>query len=243
MNKGFTLVELAIVMIIIGLLIGGILKGTEMIENAKISATMSQLKAYQAALLTYRDTYSGAPGDMRNATSRIPGCTAATLCLDGDGNSIIGAVFTNSGWNQDQSGAGFPNEETTQFWKHLVLADLITGITTDANPANPAWGETHPAGKVGGGWHVFTDTGSASGISLRLQNPVTGTPVNTSTGGLNVLSPLRAYQLDRKMDDGSANSGSMWSMPRNGLCANGGDYLSQERQKNCASHFQIDGGG
>ena len=73
-EQGFTLVELAIVMIIIGLLIGGVLKGQQLIENAKVTATISQIKGFQAALNSFRDTYSAMPGDMRNATTRLSGC-------------------------------------------------------------------------------------------------------------------------------------------------------------------------
>ena len=60
---GFTLVELAIVMVIIGLLIGGILKGQELIKNAAISATAAQIKAFESAFVTFEDIYQAKPGD------------------------------------------------------------------------------------------------------------------------------------------------------------------------------------
>ena len=74
-TSGFTLVELAIVMTIIGLLIAGILKGQQLIENARVAATVSQIRAYEAALTTFRDTYGALPGDILNANDKIPGCS------------------------------------------------------------------------------------------------------------------------------------------------------------------------
>lgn len=61
--KGFTLVELAIVMTIIGLLIGGVIKGQQLMENAKVSAFIKQTSGYEAALQGFRDIYNYPPGD------------------------------------------------------------------------------------------------------------------------------------------------------------------------------------
>ena len=91
---GFTLVELAIVMIIIGLLIGGILKGQELINNARVSSSVTQIKGAEAAINTFRDKYAALPGDIANAAARLPNCGA--VCASAPvaptlGNGFIGA--------------------------------------------------------------------------------------------------------------------------------------------------------
>ena len=75
-QAGFTLVELAIVMIIIGLLIAGVLKGQQLITNAQIAATVAQVKAFDAATTSFKDMYAAMPGDMSTAASlaRLPNC-------------------------------------------------------------------------------------------------------------------------------------------------------------------------
>src|SRR3989338_6112219 len=73
-QKGFTLVELAIVITIIGLLIGAVLKGQKILENARVSATITQVSSIDAAAKTFYDTYGGLPGDLANAPTRLPNC-------------------------------------------------------------------------------------------------------------------------------------------------------------------------
>ena len=90
-NAGFTLVELAIVMTVIGLLIGGVLKGQEMMRNAQMTATVKRVQSFQAALSTFEDIYKALPGDFIAAQSRLPNCTAANHCYNGNGNYVLGA--------------------------------------------------------------------------------------------------------------------------------------------------------
>jgi prepilin-type N-terminal cleavage/methylation domain-containing protein len=163
--KGFTLVELAIVITIIGLLIGGILKGQEMIQNARVTATIAQINGYTAALETYRDRFDTFPGDTSFAMTRLPGCSAATFCVNGNGDGRVGVFGTGwSGITISQAGtATLPQQETVHFWKHLALADLISGVNPAANPAVPAWGQTHPAGAFGGGIHIAHSNYTAQG--------------------------------------------------------------------------------
>jgi prepilin-type N-terminal cleavage/methylation domain-containing protein len=243
-QNGFTLVELAIVLMIIGLLIGGILRGQELLDNARISGTIQQVKAYQGAMVTFRDAYSNLPGDMVLATSRIPGCTAANYCGNGDGNGIIGNFITGSvGYDGDQAGtAAAPKVETSYFWKHLALAHLISGVDPSINPATPSWGKTQPSAKIGGGFVLFysnTVGDWGTGHILKLQSG----PRFGGDRGTSPLSPIKARQIDQKMDDGLPNLGRVEADSASSGCDDesnaNGPYLQTE-EKNCVMYFNIE---
>ena len=112
-QAGFTLIEIAIVLVIIGLLLGGVLKGQEMMTNAKIKRTSNDFNGVSAAIYSYLDRYSAFPGDDPNANQRWGGAT-----VSGDGNGIIaGTCF----------GAG----ESRQMWDHLRQSGLVAGAGTN----------------------------------------------------------------------------------------------------------------
>lgn len=211
-EKGFTLVELAIVMTIIGLLIGGILKGQAMIENARISGHIAQTQSYTAAIATFRDVNSSLPGDFSNATRRLPGCTAANNCVNGDDSGTIGTSYSGLGWGLTFGGL---DEENAQFWKHLALADLISGIDT-SNNTTPEFGKTHPTSKYGGGFHIIhylkDPLTSAVGHVLHTSNSPLITHTWAGATGRSVFSPSVAAKIDRKIDDGGSITGYVQSV-------------------------------
>lgn len=235
-QSGFTLVELAVVMMIIGLLIGGVLKGQELIENARITSVISQVKAYESATTTFRDTYDSLPGDMPTATTRLAGCTGT--CANGNGNSIIGNA---GGLGTNQSAVA---NEPSQFWRHLMLSDLITGVTMTAGET--AFGESHPAARLGGGFTVGHANGGAVGDSDRgavgtfvaLQNQPDAVPATAA--GANPLSPIRAAQIDRRLDNGNPTTGSVIGDGVAATCE-GATYDSTVDSKDCNLFFQIQG--
>ena len=175
-QRGFTLVELAIVMTIIGLLIGGILKGQELMQNARVTATIAQVRSYEAATTTFRDSFAAIPGDMNNASTRITGCDvscnpcatgpACTAPSPGAGDSMVGSpVWASTLAWASQTPASMvttgaqtaPGAETVLFWRHLSLADLIAGISSSANIA---WADSHPQARIGGGFIVGMGNGT-----------------------------------------------------------------------------------
>lgn len=207
-ENGFTLVELAIVLMIIGLLIGGVLRGQELVKNARVSALIKQVTSYDAAINTFLDSYGAYPGDMSKARARLPGCTDDNSCLNGDADGMVGgrlAPWDNSGYTV--------NTEPVQFWKHLALSHMVTGI--DPAASLPAWGKTQPYSPFAGGFSVvesYASSGSTGGLLLRLHGCLDCS--NVELGGTvgdvgGSVSPAVAYQIDRKMDDGIPNSGSV----------------------------------
>lgn len=109
-QRGFTLVEIAIVLVIIGLLLGGVLKGQEMVTNAKIRRVADDFNNVSAAVLSYQDRYAQLPGDDNQANTHVGG-------TNGNGNGQINGYWAT----------GTATLESRQIWDHLRRATLITG--------------------------------------------------------------------------------------------------------------------
>jgi len=124
-SKGFTLIEIAIVLVIIGLLLGGVLKGQEMITSAKLNRVTSDFEGLAAAIYAYQDRYRSLAGDDSNAASRW-----GASVTSGSGNGVL-----SGGWRSTRN-----TDESRLFWQHLRNANLIpgsaTGVTSFAQPNN-----------------------------------------------------------------------------------------------------------
>ena len=233
-EAGFTLVELAIVMIIIGLLIGGILKGQELVANAQVTATIAQIKGIDGALSTFRDKYSALPGDMNNPGDRLRDC-AGDCDTDGDRNGRI-----------DEPGLGLapgPADEGLVAFRHMAAADLITGVQIDGEEF---FGEALPEAKMGGGfWLGFTADGQAEEIAaaevMRAGHYLVYNGVVEDVGEDAGITAAQAGQVDRKMDDGDPVGGSTRAPDSNG-CRNANDnYNENDDGAACSLYIRVQG--
>jgi prepilin-type N-terminal cleavage/methylation domain-containing protein len=182
-QKGFTLVEIAIVLVIIGLLLGGILKGQEMITQAKIKNVIADFSGVSAAYHGYQDRYRAIPGDdpgaSRWATGRI-----------GDGNGIVGGTYNNA----CPAGSGQPAAGTAEsclFWHDLRLAGFVAGS-----------GAQQPFNAVTGLLGVQTGNGAAPPVAAL------GGFVSLIICSANLPDKI-AVAVDTQMDDSDSRTGTV----------------------------------
>ncbi len=248
-NSAFSLVELSIVLVILGLLTGGILAGQSLIRAAELRSIVSEYQRYAAATNSFRDKYMGYPGDVREATRFWNRLVNAAHCptntnpatavgtpgaCDGNGDGQIGTASGNS-----QSG------EELQFWRQLALAGLIegsyTGITGTAGEISS--GTNLPSGKLSGtGWRIYQYT-IIPGTAFNLTNygaVMHGALNNTFNG---VLRAEEMWNIDTKLDDGKPARGKVVVRPFAG-CTSAtlnseldADYAVSGTSTNCTPLF------
>ena len=208
-QSGFTLIEIAIVMVIIGLLLGGVLKGQSMINSAKVRSLNNKIDGISAAWFAFQDRYRALPGDMIGANA------AAQI-----GNGILAA--------QGGDGFGTVNTgiESGFLWLHLAGAGFISGSYSGAAAPGPA-GNVYecPTGSLG----VCPDNGFGLGMEISFSAvsfPAPAAAANTLYTGSNIPVVLAA-ELDRKIDDGIPITGAVRGGASNGAlpaCVAGGIY-------------------
>lgn len=124
-QSGFTLVEVTIVLMVVGLLLGSTLKGQSVVENAKIKRIAWDAAAFGHAIDTYRELYQALPGDDPYASQRWPGAG------NGNGDGVLHGM-----WIPQK-----PQEETRLLWSHLRYARLLPGLGSDTTlPLHPLGG-------------------------------------------------------------------------------------------------------
>lgn len=180
-ERGFTLVEIAVVLVIIGLLLGGVLKGQELINSAKVKNLAQDFRTIPLFVYGYQDKFRALPGDDAGAVAHL--CDSGVSCTtNGNGDGVI-----DGNWYDTQDS----KSEAFYFWQHVRLANLASGTTTATD------GNYLPRNADGG--HIGIQSGRNAPLGLK------GTYVVCSAGVLGKY----VKQLDVTMDDGDAATGSM----------------------------------
>ena len=210
MQRGFSLVELSIVLVILGLLVGGVLSGQSLIRASELRAVTTEIARYQTAVYTFRDKYFAIPGDMPNATSfwgnadtgANGGECAAPLTDAGTGTQTC---------NGNGSGMFDTPSEERRVWQHLASAGLIEGSYSGVGALMVA-GVNVPTSKLTNNSYRYLGEvplygKTAAGNALRVGRISSGYFGNDE----GVLKAEEAWNIDKKQDDGLADSGKLFA--------------------------------
>jgi len=225
-QQGFTLIEIAIVLVIIGLLLGGILKGQELINSARVRNIASQLEGIKIAYLAFQDRYRALPGDMPSATAasslpQVNGAAAPGCGVSGTGNCGNGIM--------DPS-------ENLLVWSQLAASGFITGTYNGTVAAGDTGAflapapTTNPVNAFSGYVELVND---ADYLDLTAATNHT----NIKTGGNVPVGIL--LELDNKIDDGQPETGQFresanaWDGTTSANCITGTAYNAAINTQNC----------
>jgi len=227
-TSGFTLIELSIVLVIIGLIVGGVLAGQSLIRAAEVRAQISQIEKYNTAANTFYGKYGYLPGDITNsAATQFGFASRGQYAGEGDGNGLLEGVSSNS--TNQNGGTKNATGENVMFWVDLSTAHLIDGGFTTASPftmptvvqiqstTTPNIGAFIPEAKMGRGNYVYTysggwleaTTGSPPGDSRNYFGLSVVTTIYNAGGLISSpgLTVQQAYSIDTKVDDGLPQAG------------------------------------
>lgn len=220
-SPGFTLVELSIVLVIVGLIIGGVVTGKDLIAAATVRAQISQVEKYQTAANTFKGKYGFLPGDISDPTASSFGFAARNpVPGGGDGNGVIEAQQPCGGGNVGEG-------ENAMFWRDLSDAKLIDGGFSTATPVyaddfishTTDIGNYFPKARIGHQSYVFVWSNGTQSFVWPCSNPSginyfgvasIGQMINGLVYAPNAsagMTVAEAYAIDKKVDDGQPQYG------------------------------------
>ncbi len=239
-RSGFSLVELSIVLVILGLLVGGILAGQSLIRAAELRSVTTENGKFVTAISAFRDKYFAIPGDFAKASGTGGfGWTDAAGVAAGNGN----------GNGQVETTAAVATNEISAYWVHLAAAGLVEGSYTGVANSTFTAGTHNPRSKVGtASWNVgyigsIATTPTTTYFEGNYGNAYLfggGTGATLPTG---VLKPEEAWNIDTKMDDGRPATGTVASLERDAkaaAAATGCSYPVAAATTLSASQYSLD---
>ena len=229
-HYGFTLIEISIVLVIIGLVVGGVLVGKELIRSAELISVVSDVNKFKIAVNLFKDKYKYLPGDMPNASVIWPNCDTLASDCNGNGDWHIDS------WN--------PTFEDFRAWQQLADDGLIAGhYSGQYGPpsARVIIGQNVPASKIaGGGYLMFYDEGGGGPLYNRIVFAGNKSDGDFEEG---LLTPHEAQMIEEKMrDDKIAGTGKIRAFERAG-CVNWPaptTYLTTNDNKACVLFFSLE---
>jgi prepilin-type N-terminal cleavage/methylation domain-containing protein len=221
--SGFSLVELSIVLVILGLLTGGILTGQSLIRAAELRAITTEVEQFAVAVNTFKGKYFALPGDMNNATA-FWGSANGVSCNAGNTTAGTGTQTCNGnadGLIKHSDSNGY--NEIYMFWQHLANSGLMSGIYTGM--AVEPDGQTTQRVQIGvngfqskiGGATYFIETYNWGGSSTRFTyDYVNSLQFGKPESGLRptdaIITVEEAWNIDKKTDDGQPGRGKLFAM-------------------------------
>ena len=231
-TEGFSLLELSIVLVIIGLIAGGITVGADMVRAAELRSVMTDVERYKTAIYTFKEKYMALPGDMKNATSFWGTETVAggTGTANGNGDGIL---FGN---------------ENYRAWEHLSMSGVVEGNFYGSG----TWGGTLinngviPESSISGaGFALFWYSGVDAAYFYATSTGHNGIMFLGMNPWSNFLRPEDAWNLDIKMDDGKPGTGMALGVkgvyaPNCTTGATPDEYKLSDTTKACYMNFLLD---
>lgn len=255
-NHAFSLVELSIVLVVLGLLVGGILAGQSLIRASELRSVTTDFNRYSTAISAFRDRYFAVPGDFYDAT-RVWGrenSNADCATHSGAAVSANGACDGNDNGHLDGGTAG-GSTEYHQFWRQLTLAGLIEGnydgLSGAASALACARGIDCPAAKINGAvWDTYyygtawPGDGQSYAGNYGNGHLILGKNVSNGLSEQAIIKPEEAWNIDQKMDDGAPGTGKLivryWASCA--TAASNADYTSPynlaSSTMSCALYFR-----
>lgn len=194
---GFTLIEIAIVLVIIGLLLGGVLKGQELITSARVRNLIAQQDGIKAAFFGFQDRFRAYAGDYSSANTTLK-CPTGNSCLNGNGNGIVEGGSPGA---TPVTISGVPSEtqESILAWMHLASAGFLNGSYTMASGDGNANDNNTPKNPYNIFLQIIYD-------SVYADTATTPPPKHNLKTGAQVPVEIIS-EVDRKIDDGNGLRG------------------------------------